>query len=704
MAAAHAQTHAATLAGLTLTGSRSKTTFKLGQEIGSGGNGVVHAVALRPELVAKISRSQLAQHDVDKLQALVLGTTPELLTVAAWPTDCLLDGTGRTVGFVMPRILEARPLYELYGPRTRIQHFPAADFRFLVHVAANVARLFAAVHKAGFICGDVNHSNILIRQNGTVAAVDCDSFQVGDGSRFPCLVGTEGFVPPELLGAALGQTPRTPNHDNYGLALLIFHLLFMGRHPFAGRFLGRGDMPLERAIGECRFAYSRDTKRTELAPPPFTLPMSAMGAAVRELFEQAFHPNARKGSRPLPETWIDALDALQKQLVPCGQVGWHYHPRSMPDCPWCAIEGPTRIKLFGGLIRAPVAGIADLDALWARYLALVEPATPPPLPKPQSFWHTSRPIQKPRVPQLRQPRARLTLSRLVPHLPKLLWLGMVIGWCILHPELSVPMLTYLATRLTDLLTLLAAYVPSLVIGVLWCGFGLLIVSLFGSLRASTVRLVVDVIRLPARLTSFACSLARYRASRQVYYSALAAWREQPPPPDVSDLRSSIEETRKDIDDLNAQRDARLKAVAKPLPVDDQLARHLGQYRIEAARLPNIGPARCAVLRSWGIDTAADIEEARILEIPGFGTALTNTLVSWRRLKEQSFTPNTNPVVDPLELHRIDRELACRRITLMKMLRSRIMETEQRLNDFNRNRASRWAELEAAGKSYERPSW
>lgn len=129
----------------------------------------------------------------------------------------------------MPRILDARPLYELYSPRSRVQHFPLADFRFIVHAAANVARLFTAVHKAGFICGDVNHSNILVRETATVAAVDCDSFQVGDGARFPCLVGTDLFVPPELTGIDLGQTRRTENHDNFGLALLVFHLLFMGR-------------------------------------------------------------------------------------------------------------------------------------------------------------------------------------------------------------------------------------------------------------------------------------------------------------------------------------------------------------------------------------------------------------------------------------------------------------------------------------------
>ena len=229
----------------------------------------------------------------------------------------------------MPRIVGARPLYELYSPRARVQHYPSADFRFLVHAAANVARLFAAVHKAGFIAGDVNHSNILVRANATVAAVDCDSYQVGDGSRFPCLVGTELFVPPELLGAALGATRRTANHDAFGLAVLIFHLLFMGRHPFAGRYLGKGDMPIERAIAESRFAYSRDAGRTQMAPPPYTPAHGGGGSAVVDLFERAFHADGRTGGRPGPEAWIDALDALKAALVSCRAVPWHHH---LPAC------------------------------------------------------------------------------------------------------------------------------------------------------------------------------------------------------------------------------------------------------------------------------------------------------------------------------------------------------------------------------------
>ena len=43
-------------------------------------------------------------------------------------------------------------------------------------------------------------------------------------------------------------------HDAFGLAVLIFQILFMGRHPYSGHFLGSGEMPIERAIREHRFA------------------------------------------------------------------------------------------------------------------------------------------------------------------------------------------------------------------------------------------------------------------------------------------------------------------------------------------------------------------------------------------------------------------------------------------------------------------
>ena len=53
------------------------------------------------------------------------------------------------------------------------------------------------------------------------------------------------------------------------------------------------------------------------------------------------------------------------------------------------------------------------------------------------------------------------------------------------------------------------------------------------------------------------------------------------------------------------------------------------------------------------------------------------------------------IVDPLEVQRIDRQLAARRAKLMKELRERIAEVERRVALFNSGRAALWGQVETA---------
>ena len=118
-----------------------------------------------------------------------------------------------------------------------------------------MARAFATVHAEGAVIADVNHGGILVGADARVRLIDCDFFQIIAGGRcFPCDGGVPIFTPPELQDRNLTGVIRSENHDNFGLAVMIFLVSFMGRHPFAGRYLGEGDMPIERAIEEHRFA------------------------------------------------------------------------------------------------------------------------------------------------------------------------------------------------------------------------------------------------------------------------------------------------------------------------------------------------------------------------------------------------------------------------------------------------------------------
>ncbi len=625
-----------------LVGMLRGDTYQLGPEVGSGGEGVIHTVVGRPELLAKLYRRAPSTYDVEKLDTLVRAATPDLLTVAAWPTDCLKNESGAVVGFVMPRVLDGRPLHELYSPRSRVQHFPSADFRFLVHVASNAARLFAAVHRAGFIMGDVNPGNILVRNDGTLAAVDCDSLQVGDGARFRCPVGTVLYLAPELVGQNLWTVPRTANDVAFGLAVLLFHLLFMGRHPFAGRFLGSGEMPIEKAIAECRFAYSSDARRTKMAPPPFAPPLPVAGSQTAELFERAFHPDGRSGGRPTAEDWLEALEALKGSLAVCGAAQWHQFASSLGSCPWCAIESGTKVKLFGGVVLIAPAALADVQTLWARYLQIADPD--PPLPPPrEADWVPPPAVERQRLAQ-----------------------GLVAAGT--------------GTAAVGAVSLVAD--PIAVAVAVAVAIALLVIC-----ALSRRPWVTEAQRARGR--------EALKRAEQAWQAAVQEWQAKAKGPDFSGERRAVEDLKAKIDALASEREARLRALARPIPEAEQRARYLGQFRIEDAGLYNIGPARCAVLRSWGIETAADVDAAKMAEIPGFGRGLTDRLVNWRWGREQNFKFTPLSIADPVEVQKLDRELAARRIKLMMELRAGISALERRVSGVHDDRAALRTGLEAA---------
>ena len=62
------------------------------------------------------------------------------------------------------------------------------------------------------------------------------------------------FTAPELQNMAFRGLKRTESMIVSASRCSLFHLLFQGRHPYAGIYAD-GEMPIERAIAESRFAY-----------------------------------------------------------------------------------------------------------------------------------------------------------------------------------------------------------------------------------------------------------------------------------------------------------------------------------------------------------------------------------------------------------------------------------------------------------------
>ena len=185
-----------------------------------------------PNFVAKIYRQTLPHDRAEKIRFMSgLPIGDFLAKLTAWPVDLVSRRSGEPIGMLMPKIVGGKDIHRLYSPKSRCSEFTTADWRFLILAAANTARAFAVVHEAGYVIGDVNHGGY-VTQDATVRLIDCDSFQViVAGRRFLCELGVEDFTPPELQGTPFTGIVRTSNHDNFGLAVLIFRLLFHGAPP-----------------------------------------------------------------------------------------------------------------------------------------------------------------------------------------------------------------------------------------------------------------------------------------------------------------------------------------------------------------------------------------------------------------------------------------------------------------------------------------
>jgi DNA-binding helix-hairpin-helix protein with protein kinase domain len=612
------------------------SAIKLGALLGEGGEGKVFEVADDPRLAFKQYHRPLAGAERAKIEALIDMAPENVGDFAAWPLRTVKDPMGRVTGIVMPRIRDAREINVLYSPKARRHVFPSADWRFLIQAALNAAGAFANVHALGCVIGDVNQSSVLVRRNAQVVLIDCDSYQVKTPHAVHlCDVGVPIFTAPELQDEPLDKIERTPNHDAFGLAVLIFHLLFMGRHPFAGRPHESGDLPIEKAIQQYRFAFSADRARVRLDPPPHTLALSALPAEIASMFERAFAPaGAQPQARPSPVEWHGALTALASRLERCTQEPSHLFAPEAGACPWCGIENATGAALFRTRQR-PVAapsvvrdslGIADIEKLWLNLQR-----TPPPAP-----------AVEPRLEALMQTASAGAEARRVG----------VIRRARVYGSAGAGLAAFLSVVfLPDggLFWACAAGAAAFAIP-FWCldrvgrGAMLRIVGMRDAAHASWDQFLARW-RAGATSAPFDALMARLAQLRAEYARLAGPLRKK-----AHDRETAHQRATQDWARLMSARAKALSLRADPALLsrypmsaaaivatgEEQLARYLDQFTIAKATIPDVGPGRAAKLASYGIETAADITQAALANVPGFGDHLTKRLLGWRKDVERGF--------------------------------------------------------------------
>ncbi|MCW3100522.1 MAG: hypothetical protein JWL77_6140 [Chthonomonadaceae bacterium] len=369
--------------------------------LGAGGEARIYAVLPGEQYVAKIYH-QAEPARAQKLRAMLTNPPDDPLAVQgklsiAWPLDLLhtAEPQPRFAGYLMPRVSGAQPLFHCYNPGARRRFYPAFDYLALHRVARNLAAAVHALHSRGYVIGDVNESNILVSDSALITLVDTDSFQVVDsrsGVTFRCPVGKPEYTPPELQNLSFATTDRRPEHDRFGLAVLLFQVLMEGTHPFAGIYGGSDDPPpYEQRIRAGHYPYG--SRSTPYRPSPTAPPLEMLHPGVRQLFTRCFEDgHARPDVRPDARTWQRALLEAEEALVACAVNPRHRYGSHLATCPWC-----ERTRLLGGrdpFSREPIASLLPIRR------AAVPAAMPFPAAVPSPSFSLPTPAAR-AMPQVR---------------------------------------------------------------------------------------------------------------------------------------------------------------------------------------------------------------------------------------------------------------------------------------------------------------
>lgn len=607
--------------------------LELERLIGKGGEGEVYLVAGDPTQAVKLYTTPDRLSREDKIAAMVQCELAKRSPLAAFPLAIVHGRDGTFAGFVMRLVGNHRPIHELYAPGSRKQHFPQADYRFLARTATNIAKAFASVHQTGCVVGDINHSGVLVSPKATAALIDADSFQftVGD-KQFLCKVGVPEYTPPELQGKPLHGVVRTTDHDAFGLAVVIFQILLMGRHPFVGK-VRRGEMPsFEESIRDFRYVYAED-RDVGMDQPPGTPALSDFSAELASLFNSAFSKNGL-GRRPSAQKWVDVLERFEMSLIQCSDNGLHFGPKDASECPWCEMERQLQTFLFlpyfgnnEGMIRREgspqIASNFDLRLIWAR-------------------------IERVQIPEVDQLRPVLTAvapepsqsARAAREVKKKLTTGL--GVLLLTVALGLFLLAFKAWP----------------IAVALAGLG-----------------IYKLISPDAKPVDSKPFRDEFVLAKTQWYQELEAWRRRVGLAELHELRQRLAEAKERYPALLDEERRQIQEY-RTQRRDRQLRSYLEGFDVARADIKGIGHAKLAALASYGVDTAADVRYKDVMNVPGFGEALTKRLLEWRKKHEMHFVFNAaDNEADRREIARIRVLIEGKAVPLRAILSSGVQELE-----------------------------
>lgn len=195
------------------------------------------------------------------------------------------------------------------------------------------------LHNKDIIIGDISLRNVLYDETQKkIFIIDNDSFQfklnvskqaieevmsLNNGKKMPykskvkvqedmntivqrdffCEVATIEYTPPELQEKDFTMLNRTVNHELFSIAVFIFQILMLGKHPYATK---NGNLDMKESIKEGNFPYRADySKQKDVPNGAWALLWSHLPHSIQDEFIDTFY---KKKKRTSVKKWLQLLN------------------------------------------------------------------------------------------------------------------------------------------------------------------------------------------------------------------------------------------------------------------------------------------------------------------------------------------------------------------------------------------------------------
>lgn len=260
----------------------------------------------------------------------------QLSTNVVAPLEPVYDvksGRKRLIGFSMRRLRDGFEAIDKLGIR-RFCADRGLTTKDVVKAFIDAHDDLSQFHFQGLIVGDLSNNNtVYYPDRHEVAWLDVDSMQFG---IYPCMVGTEQYLSPDLYGVDLSLGPSfKEKHDWYSYVVLLFIGLFKA-HPF------KGFHPKWKSLTSCA-QHGATILDPDVRYPKVALPPDVVTDELKDILMRYLK---RKEGQTFP---VDELREYGEILIECKYCNLWY-PARLKNCPGCAQKTTLDAQLAKGVL------------------------------------------------------------------------------------------------------------------------------------------------------------------------------------------------------------------------------------------------------------------------------------------------------------------------------------------------------------------